>query len=515
MARRVGGTLPTLLSSLLPPVIVVTIGAWVMITYSVAQWRTMQVPSWDLAIFSELAKAYSRFEAPIVPVKGDGYNLLGDHFHPILVLLGPVWRLAPTPLGLLVFQDLLLALSAWPLTRLAVRLTNPWLGGVLGLVYVLSWGLQGAVAAQFHEIAFAVLMLAYASTAFVERRWVAVAAWSAPLVLVKEDMGLTVLVIGLVVAWAGRRERRAVNLGLGLAVFGLVFFLLTVLVLLPALNPDGVWAYGLDSGGDDVAQGSLLSRLYTPAVKLETLGVLVATCGVVGLRSPWMLAVGPTLAWRFLGSVGYYWEWSNWHYNAVLMPIAVGALLDVVARQRAKGRWSAAPMTPQAATSTGTAVNTGADTGVDAAAPVPARPTGWLTVPLRARYIALVGLSTTIVASLALASHLPFWAMTQKGFDKDNDRVAAAQQVISMIPRGSTVVTDLGLLAYLVPTAEVSWVGTSTSDKDYVVIDKKSPSWGGNPPQDAARWAEGQSLEGSTYTLILDEGDYQVARRET
>lgn len=63
VARRVGGTLPTLLPSLLPPVIVVTIGAWVMITYSVAQWRTMQVPSWDLAIFSELAKAYSRFEA--------------------------------------------------------------------------------------------------------------------------------------------------------------------------------------------------------------------------------------------------------------------------------------------------------------------------------------------------------------------------------------------------------------------------------------------------------------------
>ena len=51
--------------------------------------------------------------------------------------------------------------------------------------------------AQFHEIAFAMPMLAYASVAFVERRWVAVTAWSAPLVLVKEDMGLTVLMIGV------------------------------------------------------------------------------------------------------------------------------------------------------------------------------------------------------------------------------------------------------------------------------------------------------------------------------
>ena len=66
------------------------------------------VPSWDLAIFAELAKAYAHGQAPIVPIKGDDYNLLGDHFHPILVLLGPTWRLFPTPLALLVVQDLLL-----------------------------------------------------------------------------------------------------------------------------------------------------------------------------------------------------------------------------------------------------------------------------------------------------------------------------------------------------------------------------------------------------------------------
>ena len=107
----------------IPAAIVVVIGAWVMIYYSIVQWETMKpVPSWDLAIFSELAKAYAHFQTPIVPVKGDGYNLLGDHFHPILILLGPIWRLFPTPLSLLITQDLLLAFSAWPLTRLASRL---------------------------------------------------------------------------------------------------------------------------------------------------------------------------------------------------------------------------------------------------------------------------------------------------------------------------------------------------------------------------------------------------------
>ena len=61
----------------------------------------MVVSSWDLAIFSKTTKAYTHLQTPIMEIKGPGYNLLGDHFHPILILLGPVWRLFPTPLALL------------------------------------------------------------------------------------------------------------------------------------------------------------------------------------------------------------------------------------------------------------------------------------------------------------------------------------------------------------------------------------------------------------------------------
>ena len=40
----------------LPAALAVLVGAWVLIAYSVGQWRSMTVPSWDLAIFAELAK---------------------------------------------------------------------------------------------------------------------------------------------------------------------------------------------------------------------------------------------------------------------------------------------------------------------------------------------------------------------------------------------------------------------------------------------------------------------------
>ena len=539
----------------IPATIVVVIGAWVMIYYSIVQWETMKpVPSWDLAIFSELAKAYAHFQAPIVPVKGDGFNLLGDHFHPILITLGPIWRLFPTPLSLLITQDLLLAVSAWPLTRLAGRLTNQWVGGALGLVYVLSWGMQGAVAAQFHEIAFAMPMLAFASAAFVERRWVAVTAWSAPLVLVKEDMGLTVLMIGVAVILtslmptcyrtctvggpradgadgeaddaAARNRRRGVRLGVGMIVGGVAAFLFSVLVFLPAFNINGVWDYGLSSENKPTAPDALIQ-------KVKVVVMLILTSGVVGLTSPWLLVVLPTLAWRFLGSVDFYWAWDNWHYNVTLMPIAIGALLDVVARRRAHGAYLAGRPVREVgldgravvespaedASSAGTAVGES-----DAEGPYRrplAFPT-WLTVPLRHRAVVATSILTVVATGVLTGPYLPLWEATNQNFNTPNAqtkqedpearRVAAAREVIATIPEGSTVVTDLSMLAYLVPRAEVSWMGTSGPDKEYVVMNRNG---GGNQwnVSDAAAWGEQHSKQGANYSVIYNKNGFQIAKR--
>ena len=548
----------------IPAAIVVVIGAWVMIYYSIVQWETMKpVPSWDLAIFSELAKAYAHFQTPIVPVKGDGYNLLGDHFHPILILLGPIWRLFPTPLSLLITQDLLLAFSAWPLTRLASRLTNQWVAGGLGLVYVLSWGMQGAVAAQFHEIAFAMPLLAYASVAFVERRWGAVTAWSVPLVLVKEDMGLTVLMIGVAViltsavpAWyrsctvirpgdrgadglnaaagnapkdeATRNRHRGLRLGVGMIVGGIAAFLFAIQVFLPAFNINGVWDYGLSSQDQPTSPDALTQ-------KATVVVMLIPTSGVVGVTSPWLLVVLPTLAWRFLGSVEFYWVWDNWHYNATLMPIALGALLDVVARRRAHGSYVADRPVRQVGVDGRAVVGRSAQAAPGASSPDesdvdgPRRsPTAfptWLTVPLRHRFVVATSILTTVATGVLTAPYLPLWQATNKNFDplaaeaKQSDeakrtethRVAVAHEAIATIPEGATVVTDLSLLAYLVPRAEVSWVGTSGPDKEYIVMTPTSANqWG---TTNAATWGEQHSKQGATYTVIFNKDNYQIAKR--
>ena len=481
----------------LPTVIACAVGA-LYVCYSVAQWRALVASSWDLGIFTEAAQAYSRFEAPIVPIKGPGYNLLGDHFHPLLALLGPIFRLFPSALTLLVVQDVLIAVSVLPIARFAQRLLGRGGALLVGLAYGLGWGLQSAVAAQFHEVCMAVPLLAFGGVAFVQRRWGACMAWLAPLVLVKEDLGLTVFVAGLALAWRRRGEGRSgVLRSLAYALFGIVAFVVTVKVLLPAMNPAGTWAYSLDgaaTGAGTPTAGTTAARaipslwdiLTTPSVKLVTLLVLLAGAGVVGSASPWFALVLPTLAWRFAGSVEAYYGWDSWHYNAVLVPIAACSLLDVMSQ------WLA----PECAA---------AETGADSEDEAPASSNrGWRVVAWVVACVPAVSLALT-------ASALPLWQLPSL---TEDPRMAAAQGALDAVPEGVSVETDTTLLARLVPRRDVYWAGTTgqmETPPEYVVIDARSYAWGGQQV-DAESWGSA-AHPGHSYETVYAKQGFRVARR--
>ena len=486
----------------LPAVIACAVAA-LYISFSLAQWRTLSDPSWDLAIFAEAAQAYSRFEAPIVSIKGPGYNLLGDHFHPILMLLGPIFRFFPSAFTLLIVQDLLIAASVLPIARLAQRFLGRGGAVLVGLAYGLGWGLQGAVAAQFHEVCVAVPLLACAGAAFVERRWGACMAWLAPVILVKEDLGLTVFVAGLALAWRRRGEDRSGMLAsLAYALFGIVAFVVTVKLFLPAMNPAGTWAYSLDgsaTGAGTAMAGATAARevpslwqiLAVPSVKIVTLAVLLAGAGVVGARSPWFALVLPTLAWRFAGSVDAYYQWSSWHYNAVLVPIAVCALLDVIAG------WLAPADLPAGLATAG-------ETDADCANPAPAS-SG------RRRALAWAAACVPAISLALTATSLPLWKLPVL---TDSPRLDAAQGAIDAVPVGASVETDTTLLARLVPGRDVYWVGTTVgmdAPPEYVVVDRQSYAWGG-AEVDAESWASA-AHPGHTYETIYSAQGFRVARR--
>ncbi|MFD0330012.1 DUF2079 domain-containing protein [Streptacidiphilus monticola] len=212
--------------------------------------------SWDTAIFVQEVRDYAEFKAPIVHVKGAGYNILGDHFSPVLAVLAPFYKVFPSPLTLLLAQSVLFASSVTIVSATAARLLTRAKGHAIGVAYGLSWGVQRAVDFDFHEIAFAVPLLAVVLRNVLLRRWYRATFWALPLVLVKEDMGLTVAAIGLLLILS-----RQWSLGALLIAFGAGMVLLTVGGVIPHFNAHHTYDYWSKLPGGSVSAMPLLSSL--------------------------------------------------------------------------------------------------------------------------------------------------------------------------------------------------------------------------------------------------------------
>ncbi|UQS31831.1 DUF2079 domain-containing protein [Streptomyces fradiae] len=307
------------------PALVAAVVLCVYVAFALREHQRFGTTGYDLGIFGQGVRAYAELRMPGSEIRtatappgfsGDAYPLLGDHFHPVLALLAPLYLVAPHVETLLVAQAALVAGSAYVLARAAGRhLGKPWAALSLGLAYGFSWGLQELVAFDFHEVAFAVPILALSCAAYLDGRWVAAAWWAAGLVLVKEDLGATAAVMGLLLL---RHHRRA---GLTLFAGAVAATGLITLVVIPALAPDGQYGY--------LTQQHSYGLLDGWAIKSHTLvGLLAVTAGLV-LRSPLALLMLPTLVWRLTSPNPAYWD-TGLHYSAVLMPLAFAALIDAL-----------------------------------------------------------------------------------------------------------------------------------------------------------------------------------------
>ena len=53
-------------------------------TISLSRYLQLAPGSWDLGIFTEYVRQLAHLHAPVVNIRGAGFNLLGDHFQPIV-----------------------------------------------------------------------------------------------------------------------------------------------------------------------------------------------------------------------------------------------------------------------------------------------------------------------------------------------------------------------------------------------------------------------------------------------
>lgn len=459
---RVSGTrgVPFLIAAALLPI---------YLTFSLLRHNRMETAGYDLGIFDQAVREYSRFHAPIVPLKGPDANLLGDHFHPLLALLAPLYWVWSDPRTLLIAQAALIAVSAVPVARLAIMRLGRGVGIAISGAYGLSWGIQGAVAFDFHEVAFAVPLMAFALAGLAEGRWRAAVAWTLPLLLVKEDLGLVVTAVGCYLLLKKRYRLGAFTLCTG--AIGLI---LTITVIIPYFNWAGRYRYWsqMNEGGQKSTYETLLdvpAGLVAHPEKALLLLLLLAVSAFAAVRSPLVIVGLPVALYRIVSTQPLQWSIGEVHYNTILMPVAFVALLDSVRMMTGSRR-------------------------------------SWVRRYARRAPVAAV------VVGVMLLPYFSFWRFTDPGFYGRPAHAEAARRLLSEIPDGASVAAGNYLAPQLTDRCTVTlFADVHRRPVDWVVVDSKR--LGGVPAPAAVQLARLRSLPSEGFRLVRQEDGVLLFRR--
>ncbi|MCL2736524.1 MAG: DUF2079 domain-containing protein [Propionibacteriaceae bacterium] len=414
----------------------------------------------DLALYGEAVRGYAHGGLPWSHIKAQvPFDLLGDHFTPIMALLGPVYRLWPDVRVLLIAQAVLFGVAVLGVGAMASARLRPRQALLVQACFGLSWGVLNATVFAFHEIAFAVPLLVWAVWAVWETpRWGQYALACVLLVATKEDSTLMTAGLGLMLIARGR-----VRAGLITGAASVAVFVALIGWVIPSLNAQGTYTYLAGKG-----VGASLSILAGPDFWLFLL-TLAVTLGL-GWRSPLAWALLPAVAARLVGGQAQAFRF-GYHYNATLMVICFLAVVDA---------WSRAPLTPR-----------------------------WRTRTDLAQAVALV-----LVAAMGVVSSVV--AVDLRMPSSITGRAQALDRAVAMVPDGAPVIADEFVLAHLVDDhpvsiANIAWtdsLGAPLARSGWIILDTASYSWDDIDTGWESRQAA--SLEGEGCAVMLEESSILV-----
>jgi uncharacterized membrane protein len=325
-------------------------------TFALYRFYQFNSATYDLVIFDQAVDSYAHFQPGISIVKGlhngfgPHFSVLGDHFSPIIATLAPLYWIHNGPQDLLLAQSVLFALAIPPIWVFVRRAMGGGRRGVVAaylasIAYAVSWPIAAAVAFDFHEVAFAPVLTAVAlerlQVGKVRTALVAIGA----LLLVKEDMGLMVAGLGVVLLVSRQHLNRQRRLGACLIVAGLAAMVVSIYVIIPAMGGRSDYYFSYSAFGTSTPQALLhmaehplraLHELVTPRTKLDTMIWLFGAFAFLPLLSPIAIAAVPLLLERMLANSSPNWWGVTFQYNAFLVVILLLAAVDGGIRL---GRW--------------------------------------------------------------------------------------------------------------------------------------------------------------------------------
>jgi uncharacterized membrane protein len=292
--------------------------------------------SYDSGLYDQGIWLMSRFHAPFVTLMGR--NLMGDHTSFILVLLVPFYWLFPAAGTMFFAQALVIGLGAVPVFLYARRrLQSEAMALVLAAAYLLHPAVGWTNVENFHPDAFLGVLVGMAIWAALERHWRTYAVFVVLSLLVKEDVSLVIVPLGV---WVGlKRDRR---IGLITIVGSVSFMLLAMLVVMRSLT--GVAArnaWRIPFGG---ARGFIETTFRRPGDVVDHLRSdgrpwyvwqMLTPFAYVFLRRPSVALIGSLALAANVVSTFWYQYHIQYHYSLVVVPaLAIGTAYAVAAFRR-------------------------------------------------------------------------------------------------------------------------------------------------------------------------------------
>lgn len=261
---------------------------------------------------------------------------LAIHFEPIILPLSLLYLFHADPRILLVFQTLVLVAGALPVFLLTRKYLPEWplLAACMAVAYLLSPALLGLNIFDFHPVSLATPLLLYAMLALAYKRHVWFLITCVLAAACKEDIPLTIAMLGILVIWHHKSPR----LGTFLILGGLLWSFLAFFVIIPHFYPgaqhNNYW-YRYESLGSSPG-AAVLNLLLHPWLLFTTfitfdrlfyLAGLLRSTGFLALLAPeWLLPALPGLAVNMLSGDPLLYS-GVYHYNATIIPFVMLAAI--------------------------------------------------------------------------------------------------------------------------------------------------------------------------------------------
>ena len=290
---------------------------------------------WDLGFFDQII--WKASQGDFVAFSTIAYeNLLADHFQPVLYLLAPLYFIKSDVRMLLIAQSFLVVSAGFPLYVLAKKVSkNIVFSFALLFSYLFFLGAQWTILNEFHQAAFIPIFLSLVFLSLYLKNSPVYFFAILGLLATKEEMGLLVFAIGLLVVF----QYQEVKKGALTIILGIFSFFFLIYGLMPVFSVSKTYKhFGFGEAGYtplDVIKKVIFEPLFflksmiNPFVKVKTLfQTFFAFAFLLPFAPYFLIPVFQQFATRFIYAGPQFTKWVNVNHHAAPLGIlmAVGSL---------------------------------------------------------------------------------------------------------------------------------------------------------------------------------------------